>query len=242
MSSIDYLDRVAASAPGRIYKRQLLAMLDVHPGHAVLDIGCGPGTDLGELANAVGPTGSVIGVDHDLVSAETARERLAVHRIVDVRVGDAHALPLEEGSVDRARTDRVLQHVADPRRVLSEIRRVARPGARIALAEPDWDGLLVDSANLAAGRTLTNFITSQVVRNATIGRALPRLCAEAGFSVTSVVASAPVITDFEAADQLLGLRRNARRCLGAMAEDWLAELAAGPFLASCLIFLVVATV
>ncbi|NUR92162.1 MAG: methyltransferase domain-containing protein [Nonomuraea sp.] len=240
MSTIAYLDQLAASVPGRAYKRRLRTLLDVRPGHTALDLGCGPGTDLAELATAVGPAGSVIGLDHDLVSADVARARLAVHPQVEIVVGDVHAIPLEDGTVDRARTDRVLQHVASPARVLAEFRRVARPGGMIAMAEPDWDGLLVDSANLAASRTLTGFVTAQVVRNATIGRALPRLCEAAGLEVVSVAALAPVLTDFEAADRLLGLRRNAARCLGEAADDWLAELSTGPFLASCLIFLVVA--
>jgi ubiquinone/menaquinone biosynthesis C-methylase UbiE len=43
------------------------------------------------------------------------------------RLGDIQDLPLAEHTVDRARTDRVLQHVADPTRVLGEVRRVLRP-------------------------------------------------------------------------------------------------------------------
>ncbi|MEU7986662.1 methyltransferase domain-containing protein [Streptosporangium canum] len=244
---IIYLDQVAASVPGRAYKQQMLAMLDLRPGQTVLDIGCGPGTDLAELAAGVAPTGSVIGVDHNPVMAEQARARLAGQPIVDIRIGDAHSLPIDDHSVDRARTDRVLQHVADPVQVLAEFRRVARPGAKIVMAEPDWDTLLIDHDNLAMSRGLTRFITMEVIRNATIGRSLARLSTQAGLITRCVVTTTPVLQDFETADQLWGLRRNFVRAINAGyldrgAERWIEEVGSMPFLASVTIFLVVAEV
>jgi ubiquinone/menaquinone biosynthesis C-methylase UbiE len=140
---IAYLDQVAASPPGRAYKRQVLDLLDLRPGQRVLDLGCGPGTDLAAMAEVVAPDGLVIGIDRDPVMLAEARTRTTQHRLVEIRSGDVHELPLPDGSVDRARTDRVLQHVEDPSRVLAEFRRVARPGGRIVLAEPDWEGLLI---------------------------------------------------------------------------------------------------
>ncbi|GAA3508731.1 ubiquinone/menaquinone biosynthesis C-methylase UbiE [Streptosporangium album] len=210
-----YLDHVAMSAPGQAYKQRMPAMLDLQPGQTALDIGCGPGTDLADLAAGVTSTGTVIGVDQNPRMAGEARVRLAGQPVVDIREGDAHSLPVDDCSVDRGRTDRVLQHVADPSGVLAEFRRVARPGARIAMAEPDWDTLLIDHDDLAVGRGLTRFITTEVIRNATIGRSIARLSAEAGLVTWSVVTMAPVLQDFETADQLWGLRRNVVRAVDA---------------------------
>ncbi|WP_226899627.1 methyltransferase domain-containing protein [Nonomuraea phyllanthi] len=70
---IAYLDQVAASTAGRDYKQQVLELLDLHPGQTVLDIGCGPGTDLAAMATAVAPAGQVIGVDRDPVMIAEAR-------------------------------------------------------------------------------------------------------------------------------------------------------------------------
>lgn len=242
---ITYLDQVAASAPGRAYKRRVLDLLDLHAGQTVLDIGCGPGTDLAAMATAVAPHGTVIGVDRDPVMVAEARARLVEQPLVEVRSGDIHDMPLRDGSVDRARTDRVLQHAADPAQVLAEFRRVARPGGRIVMAEPDWDGLLIDSRELAKSRALTRFITTEIVRNATIGRSLARLCIDAGLTVRSVVTAAPVFRDFDTADQLFGLRRNVARAVDAGhldggATEWIEELSAQPFLATALLFLVTA--
>lgn len=245
---IAYLDQVAASTAGRDYKRQVLDLLDLHPGQTVLDIGCGPGTDLAAMATAVAPAGQVIGVDRDPVMIAEARARLAGQPSVEIRSGDVHALPLDDGSVDRARTDRVLQHVADPAQVLAEFRRVARPGGRIVMAEPDWEGLLIDSPQPAMSRALVRFLVAEIIRNATIGRSLARMCGEAGLVVRSVVTAAPVFRDFTTADHLFGLRRNVARAVDAGclepedAEGWIDDLSSQPFLASALLFLVVAEI
>lgn len=52
---IAYMDTATGTAVGRHYKQRFLSALDLSPGHVVVDIGCGPGTDLGWLAEKVGP-------------------------------------------------------------------------------------------------------------------------------------------------------------------------------------------
>ncbi|MFJ1582228.1 methyltransferase domain-containing protein [Streptomyces sp. NPDC088197] len=250
--SVVYLDRLAATDLGRFYKGRMLDALDVRTGQTVLDIGCGPGTDLGALADAVSGTGSgsapgaVIGVDHDQVAVDTARERTADRDTVTVHLGDVHELPLADGSVDRARTDRVLQHVADPVRALREAHRVLRPGGRLVLGEPDWDTLTVDHPDDELSRAYTRYVTDEVIRNARIGRQLPRLAAEAGFTVPTVVPVTPAFRDVGAADKVLGLERTTQRALAAGyftvegARRWLDHLASGPFLAAVTFYIVVA--
>ncbi|MET7637665.1 methyltransferase domain-containing protein [Streptomyces sp. NPDC005438] len=233
-----YMMRTAASPAGRAYKRRLMELLDVRPGQTALDVGCGPGADLPSLADGVGPHGRVIGVDRDPAMLAEARRRTDDLPVVELREGDAHALPVEPGTVDRAKVDRMLMHVADPGEVLAMLHRVTRPGARLALAEPDWDTLVVDAEDLDTSRAFTRYTTSRVVRNATIGRRLARLAQRAGFAVETVDAATPVFVDFEEADHTLGLGRNTRRAIqdGYLDEEtghrWFASLAEGPFYAS----------
>ncbi|MFI8088288.1 methyltransferase domain-containing protein [Streptomyces sp. NPDC086080] len=233
-----YMLRAAAGDAGRAYKRQLLESLDIEAGHTALDVGCGPGTDLPALAERVGGTGIVIGVDRDRAMLERARARTADLRRVELREGDAHALPVEPGTVDRAKIDRVLMHVAEPSGVLAELRRVTRPGARIGLAEPDWDTLIVDSEDLGTSRAFTRYTTTEVVRHATIGRRLARLAERAGFRVEAVSAVTPVFLDVQEADHTLGLGRNLRKAMDeghidpARGRAWFAGLSEGPFYAS----------
>ncbi|MFB7595890.1 methyltransferase domain-containing protein [Streptomyces sp. NPDC056160] len=241
-----YLDRLAASDLGRFYKGRMLDALDVRPGQTVVDLGCGPGTDLDALAEAATSTGTVIGVDHDRAAVDAARERTAGRGTVAVHLGDLHGLPLADRTADRARTDRVLQHVADPALVLRETHRVLRPGGRLVMGEPDWDTLAIDHPDSDLSRSYTRYVTDEVVRNARIGRQLPRLAAEAGFQVPTVIPVTPVFRDVRAADEVLGLERTTRRALAAgyltdeAARRWLAHLADGPFLAAVTFYIVVA--
>ncbi|MYT28558.1 MULTISPECIES: methyltransferase domain-containing protein [unclassified Streptomyces] len=243
---IAYLDRLAASDVGRSYKQRMLDALDVRAGQTVLDLGCGPGTDLATLAGAATTTGSVIGIDRDPAMVDAARARTADHPVVDVRLSDLHDLALPDRSADRARTDRVLQHVADPLQALGEIRRVLRPGGRLVMGEPDWETLTIDHPDRELTRAYTHHLADEVVRNAAIGRQLPRLATECGFAVPAVVPVTSVFRDAHVADKILGLERTTRRAVTAgyfdeeQADRWLAHLAHGPFLAAVTVYLVVA--
>ncbi|MFD0019813.1 methyltransferase domain-containing protein [Streptomyces sp. NPDC058382] len=244
--SLVYLDRLAATDLGRAYKGRMLEELGVRAGQTVVDLGCGPGTDLLALAEGVTATGAVIGIDHDRAAVDAARERTTEHRTVDVRLGDIQDLPLADRTADRARTDRVLQHVEDPLLALREIHRVLRPGGRIVMGEPDWDTLAVDHPDSGLSRAYTRYVTDEVIRNARIGRQLPRLAAEAGFTVPTVIPVTPVFREVRAADRILGLERTTQRAVAAGyftdegARRWLDHLANGPFLAAVTFYIVVA--
>jgi ubiquinone/menaquinone biosynthesis C-methylase UbiE len=236
---ITYLDHAAEA--GRGYKQRLLDALDLRPDHTALDIGCGPGTDLPAMA---GRAGAVIGVDLDPTMVEEARRRTA-ELPVEVRLGDAHALPVDDHSVDRARVDRVLHLVDSPPDVLAEVRRVLRPGGRAVLAQPDWETLAVDPGSVATNLAFNRFVCDRIVRHPVVGRRLARLAEQAGLTVVAVDTEAPVLRDFPTADELLGLTRNAHRAVQAgritrpAADAWLTDLATGPFLAAFTLFRVV---
>jgi ubiquinone/menaquinone biosynthesis C-methylase UbiE len=242
----DYLTRLAASGWGQAYKQLAAAELGIRPGDTVLDLGCGPGADLPAFAAAAGPGGRVIGVDHDPAAVIRARAAAARLPRVEVRAGDIAALALPAASADRVHTDRVLQHVPDPAAVLAQARRVLRPGGTAVFAEPDWDTLVIDFPEAPVARAYRRFVTERVVRNAAVGRQLPRLAAAAGFRGIRVIPATAVFRDVRAADQVLGLRRVTARAVTAgyltpeQAGPWLDHLATQPFFASATLFVTAA--
>jgi len=242
MADIAYLDHVATTPAGRSYKQALLQALSPSRAHIVLDVGCGPGTDLPALAALAG---TVIGVDHDQTMTTEATRRTAALPNVRVLTADAHTLPLDANTIDRARVDRVLQHVTSPFAVLTELHRVLRPTGLAALAEPDWETLTTDPGDPDTTRAFTRHLRTDVVRNATIGRQLTRLAEQAGLTVHSATATTPVFRDFTTADRLFALTRNTTRAINAghldpqAGADWLEALTTGPFLATVTLHVVV---
>jgi ubiquinone/menaquinone biosynthesis C-methylase UbiE len=242
----DYLSRLATSELGRSYKALAVDKLEVNDRDVVVDLGCGPGADLPAFAAAVGADGRVIGLDRDRDNVHQATKRAAQLPQVVVRQGDVHTLDQAAGSVDRVYADRVLQHVADPGRVLGEALRVLKPAGRAVFAEPDWDTLVIDYPDLAVARAYTRFVADRVIPNACIGRQTSGLAVGVGFTVNEVVPITAVFREVDAADKVLGLRRVTERAVAARymtaqdAERWLAHLATRPFFASATLFVVVA--
>jgi ubiquinone/menaquinone biosynthesis C-methylase UbiE len=242
----DYLMRFAASDLGRSYKSLAVSELAIRAGDVVVDLGCGPGADLAAFAAAVGASGQVIGVDHDPVAVGQARDRAAGLPQVDVREADIETLGIPAASVDRVHADRVLQHVPEPGSALAQARQILRDGGRAVFAEPDWDTLIVDYPDLATARAYTRYVTDHVVRNATVGRQLARLAAQAGFRVGKVIPITVVFRDVQAADQVLGIKRVTARAVDAQyltpdaASQWLAHLGTQPFFASATLYIVTA--
>src|SRR4030095_218194 len=116
---------------------------------------------------------------------------------------------------DRAHTDRVLQHVADPSRVLAEVHRVLGPDGGAVFAEPDWDTLVIDFPRPQVAVAYRRCITDQVVRNSRIGRQLPRLAEAVGLTVTRIVPVTAVFRDANEADRILGFHRVTQRAVAA---------------------------
>lgn len=127
-------DSVTASFAG-IGNPHLVRPID--DGATVLDMGCGAGTDLLLAAMQVGPAGRAIGVDMTESMAARAREgaREADLANVEVRLGDATALPLPDGSVDVLISNGVFNLVPDKARALAEMFRVIKPGGRLQIAD-----------------------------------------------------------------------------------------------------------
>jgi ubiquinone/menaquinone biosynthesis C-methylase UbiE len=106
----------------------------------VLDVGCGVG-HWGRCVAALLPPGSrVVGVDREPTWVESAtqkaRER-GLESVLSYVQSSAEQLPFADGSFDMVTCQTVLIHVADPARVLAEMKRVLAPGGLLLLSEPN---------------------------------------------------------------------------------------------------------
>jgi len=109
--------------------------LRLAPGDRVLDLGCGEGRHLHALAAT--PALVAVGLDADAASL-AGWESLGVEGAFSALRGDAARLPFRDGAFDAVICSEVLEHLADWRAALDEIRRVVRPGGRVALSVPRY--------------------------------------------------------------------------------------------------------
>lgn len=141
------IDRTYATADVVAQRAEVLAVLAARPGERVLDIGSGPGYLLASIAEAVGPTGAVHGIDPSAPMNALARARTGHRPWVRVAEGDALALPFADGSFDAAASTQVYEYVADIPAALAELRRVLRPGGRALVLDTDWDSVVWHTAD-----------------------------------------------------------------------------------------------
>jgi ubiquinone/menaquinone biosynthesis C-methylase UbiE len=109
--------------------------LRLPPGGRALDAGCGTGRAVPLLRTAVGPAGTVVGLD---LTPEMLREAAALGRgtaglLVEA---DSEQLPMRDGGFDAVFAAGLVHHLPDPAAGLRELARVTRPGGRLALFHP----------------------------------------------------------------------------------------------------------
>jgi len=133
--------------------RALIDALRIVPGESVLEVGCGSGVIMRELARRTAGANPLIGRDMSpylLREARALARREGLIDRIDFGEGRAEALPLTDGAVDVALSSTVFEE-GDAELMLSEIVRVTRPGGRVgivvrAIDMPFWVNLPLEPA------------------------------------------------------------------------------------------------
>ena len=188
---IAYLDTISQALSEE--KRRSFDALALRTGMSVLDVGCGTGDDARAIAEIVGPSGNVCGLDSSIAMLEAARSRGVPGNVTFVE-GRAESLPFPDARFDAARAERVFQHLGDPQLAARELRRVLRSGGKAFVLDPDWETVLIAGADRGITRRIVHALAERLA-NASAGGNTPGLLRAAGFSavVATPVLSTPVL-------------------------------------------------
>jgi ubiquinone/menaquinone biosynthesis C-methylase UbiE len=245
---IRFLDQGNANPDIKRSKPIILDGLHLRQGLLVLDIGCGTGADVVEIAQRVGSSGSVTGVDVSAAMvAEAQRRTLGSGLPVAFEVGNAMELRFEDGTFDGCRSERMLMHVPEPIRALSEIVRVTKTGGRVSVFDFDWDTVVIDSPHRETTRRIVSSF-SDSMRSGWIGRQLRRMFLDRGMIEVAVVPH-QIFIGFEFLGLLIGGHLARAQQAGTLdatdVKRWWDDLreadAAGRFLAGFTAFIVSGT-
>ena len=135
----------------RKYAEMALERLSVKEGEAVLEIGFGSGYCLRRIAQSVGQSGKAYGIDISSGMLEVTKRKLEKAELMDrteLHCGDAASLPYDDDTFDGVFMSFTLELFDTPEipKVLEEIKRVFKPGGRLAVAsmsKEDGESMLV---------------------------------------------------------------------------------------------------
>ena len=131
--------KIAETLDGDARRMAVYEALAIETGQAILDLGCGGGHLIREVAMAVGDSGRAVGLDasvEQLGAAGTLCDGLAAVELIE---GDATNMAFEDGTFDGLASIQMLEYIADIDCALAEARRVLKLGGKAALISVLWD-------------------------------------------------------------------------------------------------------
>ncbi len=159
-------------------RQRMLETAGARPGDRILEVGSGTGAISSELSAA--HAHHVVGVDIDPHATQYAFEH---DPYSSYAIADGMTLPFPNGAFDIVLCHFLLLWVAEPRRVLKEMIRAARPGGWVmALAEPDYGGRIDFPAELGAAGLSQRHALKTAGADPDLGRKLRSLFMDAGAS------------------------------------------------------------
>jgi len=170
-------------SPLAVARRQkVLALLNLRPGEVVLDIGAGPGFLADEIAEQVGSSGRVLGMDRSKDMLALAERRCVERTQVAFQEADAVKLPFPASMFDAAAVVQVYEYVPDISAALDELHRVLRPGGRAVIVDIDWASLVWEAENRARAERVFH-AWEEHLADPRLPRRLAPLLRETGFDV-----------------------------------------------------------
>jgi SAM-dependent methyltransferase len=195
-------------------------LLQTGPGSRVVDVGCGAGTAVAELA-AIGA--DAVGIDAAEEAIAFAREH---HPDGRFEVGDAHRLPFPDESLDGYRAEKLYHALDDPDKACADAHRVLVPGGRIVLVGQDWEFYAIDSDDPAVTTAILAASADEMVHGR-VARRYRNLLLDTGFDDVSCEVHTAVLTDpalaLFTADRLATGAVRAGAVSAEQADAWLGD-------------------
>ena len=130
----DYLRKAQSS---------LISIIDIPVNPVFLDIGCGTGWAVGQMAKAAGNVGMFYGVDMSQGMIDMAQKNFYGYDNFHFIRANAESIPLDDNSFNIIICTNSFHHYLNPDKAMQEIYRLLIPGGKIYILDPTADSLLI---------------------------------------------------------------------------------------------------
>ncbi len=133
----DVMNSVISFQRHKAWRKYTMKVMNVKPGQTALDVCCGTADWTISLAEAVGPSGKVYGLDFSKNMLSVGEEKIKAKHMKQVTLlhGNAMSLPFEDNTFDYVTIGFGLRNVPDYMHVLKEMYRVVKPGGQVVCLE-----------------------------------------------------------------------------------------------------------
>lgn len=131
----DKMNTVISFQQHKIWRKDTMKKMNVTKGAKALDVCCGTADWTISLADAVGPTGEVKGLDFSENMLSIGKEKTKGYSNIELIHGNAMELPFPDDSFDFVTIGFGLRNVPDYLQVLKEMKRVVKPGGKVVCLE-----------------------------------------------------------------------------------------------------------
>lgn len=183
------------------FTERLFRAAGIVAGHRVIELGSGMGDVAMLVAQLVGPSGEVVGIECDAHSITQARARVAKAGLSNVTFTQTDVNQVVNDKPFDAAVGRfILMFIPDPLAVLRSVCQLVRPGGVLAFQEPSWVPLLALGSRLPLWSRLLSSVHETFTRsgvNPEMGFDLYRVFQEAGLPAPSMNMEVPLGSDAE---------------------------------------------
>ena len=231
---VDILNQRASSADQIALRAHILQQSSIKIGESVLELGCGTGRLLPDLAKSTGIAGCVYGLEPQPLFTKEAKRFILEQKLdanVRVILGHAEEIPLPDTSIDICIAQTVLIHIPTNLlpKVFTEVKRVLKPGGRFVSIDQDGDTWIIDHPNRVVTRKIVQFNSDYRYADGWTGRYLRRIFKQNGFKEVHVTNWTHSDTESESFLHLMAQRiANAAAEHGVISQEecqnWLQDL------------------
>lgn len=201
-------------------------------GKKILDLGCGNGMDVIQIANFMKEYNKIFGVDKDKNILNRAEQNLSNTNLENIQFVEANAenLPFENGYFDTIRIERVFQHLTNIPKVLKEINRVLKWNGQLVILETDWASLSMFTEDYDLERKIIDHLVHKFTNNGLASRQLIQFLNLTNFKQTSTEILSSSINSYDIANRLIKIEEIGKEVVkeGSVKKDsyekWLRDV------------------